>query len=88
MARINFEVEDSLHKAIKSVALSHNKSIKEYILTFIRQDLAKYLDDKPLTETEEDQALVPYISKILADIDNGKEKTYGYNEFAQLKKRK
>ena len=35
MARINFEVEDSLHKAIKSVALSHNKSIKEYILTFI-----------------------------------------------------
>lgn len=41
MKNISFKVEDELHKDIKIKATEEGKSIKEFILNLIKQELKK-----------------------------------------------
>ena len=41
MKRLSLEMEDELHKAIKTIALKKDVSMKEYITDLIEEDLEK-----------------------------------------------
>jgi len=69
--RLSIDVDAEEHKKIKIFATSHGTSIKEYVLTSIRERLNRDLEEKQLS------AMTNQITPALQEVwDNDKDDTY------------
>jgi hypothetical protein len=78
MTKVMIEVPDNLHRLVKTVASSKGETMKHFMLRameFVAKQEAKINTNNSdnINETEADNLLKPYLSKLVDDISNGKE---------------
>ncbi len=89
MTKVMIDVPDNLHRLVKSLASSQGETMKHFVLrameVLAKKEINKTSTTNPneefINEEEAEHLLKPYLSNLVHDIDNGKEKTIDSESF-------
>jgi hypothetical protein len=78
MTKVMIEVPDNLHRLVKTVASSKGETMKHFVLRAMeflaKQEANSNMNSSDnISETEADNLLKPYLSKMVDDISSRKE---------------
>ena len=95
MTKVIIDLPTELHRAVKSFTGANGETMKSFFISAAEEKLKyqtkvnskKKIKDEFITEEEADAMLKPYLIRLVKRINEGKEKTYSWEEFQrELKK--